>query len=754
MSVMRFVGETSREAMRKVRAALGDEALILANRPSESGVEILAMADEAVDAMAASQAVAPSSSGVERRAAPPVSSPRPQHEPVTPASAPSGQGGLEAMSERLLREMQDMRALLARQPASSAPAPAAADDRGREALARALREAGFGRAVADDVLQGLPPELVGAEADSEAAHAWLVRRLASRLSTGVDPETFLDTPGILALIGPTGVGKTTTTAKLAARCVQRHGADNVALVTTDGFRVGAHEQLRIYAELLGVPLHALSPEQSMDDLLAELSGRRWVIIDTVGMSQRDQRIIAQAAQLQGGAERVRMLLVLNAASQPGTLEEVVTRYRQAARAAGVALDDALLTKQDEAGQLGPALDTLIRHGLRLRFVSTGQRVPEDLAPAEAGLLIEAALGAARADDDLPVAAARDARPGAEALLGQGRRLGLLLDALRHRLTGFATLEAAWDLSALPGCLQEPRLARLLEAPPESLARPGMLWAARRRLPGADWAMPDLGIDDGGGWLVLPDLQQRQPVGWPGRLERARDAQGVGVHLLPAPPDAETWLWLDESRAPWICQARPGQRVVHGGERLALSSLEPLAEAVETRDCRFRGQGARARFARLAVEAGPGGRRGAPASCAMSAWFATLVDPESGRTLGQRYWLTPLRSAEDALPLLLGRLHGEALPRQVRRAWERLQGTLPAETDREVCQLLAAGLAAAAGHLDQAGDAEAEQLRRDLLSLLGGRRRRREGALLEALLHLLMARDAIRHVGAAGLEGVR
>ncbi|GAA0630202.1 flagellar biosynthesis protein FlhF [Halomonas beimenensis] len=744
MSVMRFVGATSREAMRQVRAALGDDALILANRHTEAGVEILAMADEAVEAMSEQAAPAPA--------------PPPEAEPPSPAAAPphaeaaGPAADFQAMSERLLREMQDMRSLLAGEP-SPGPSPV---ESGQGTLARTLREAGFGRTVAAELLQGLPQALAGPEGEGEAGRAWLARRLAARLDADTAAETFFDTPGILALVGPTGVGKTTTTAKLAARFVRRHGAENVALVTTDGFRVGAHEQLRIYAELLGIPLHALAPEQSIDDLLAELAGRRFVIIDTVGMSQRDRRIIAQAAQLQGGAERVRMLLVLNAASQPGTLEEVATRYRQAARAAGVALDDCLLTKQDEAGQLGPALDTLIRHGLRLLFVSTGQRVPEDLEAADATALAEAAL-AARLPVEAEGASATAplaVSPWAGELLGQGRRLGLVLSALRRRLTGFATLEAAWDLSALPATLQEARLGGLLEAPPEPLARVGMLWAARRNLPGADWAMPDLGVDARGGWLVLPDLQHRQPAGWPARLAEARAHRGVGVHLLPGLPDAETWLWLDECRSAWVGQARPGQRVQHAGERRPLSGLAALAEPVGERDCRFRGQAARARFARLPVEAGPAGRRGGPAATPMVAWFARLDDPESGRTLGWRYWLTPLRAAEDALPLLVGGLHGEALPRQVRRAWERLDEMLPAETDREVRQLLAGGLAAAATHLDQADDAEADELRRELLALAGGRRRRREAALLEALCYLGTARDAIRHVGAAGLEGLR
>ncbi|RTR04440.1 flagellar biosynthesis protein FlhF [Halomonas nitroreducens] len=739
MSVMRFVGETSREAMRQVRAALGDEALILANRNTEAGVEILAMADGAVEAMA-------TASAPEAPAEPPAGVPRADPAPLASGDQASD---WQAMSERLLSEMQDMRALLSREPArpSSPPTPV---------LDRLLGEAGFGQSLAEELRQERPTEMAG-EVDEAPLLAWLERRLAARLPVLEDEAGFFATPGILALVGPTGVGKTTTTAKLAARFVQRHGAERVALVTTDGFRVGAHEQLRIYAELLGIPLHALAPEQSLDELLGQLAGRRFVIIDTVGTSQRDQRVIAQAAQLQGGTVPVRMLLVLNAASQPGTLHEVITRYRQAARATGVALDECLLTKQDEAGQLAPALEAVIRHGLRLMFVSTGQQVPEDLAAASARDLACRALAARlpRADGVAPAAPAMPATSSwAGDLLGQGRRLGRGLEALRRRLSGFATLEAAWDLAALPVALQEEELACLLAEPPEALARVAMLWAPRRVLPGADWAMPDLGLDAGGGWLVLPDLQQRQPAGWPARLAQAGEARGAGVHLLPAMPDADAWTWLDAAGAPWVSQVRPGQRVTHEGQRRSLSALVDLADPVGEQACRFRGQAVRARFARLAVAAAPAGRRGEAGSARLTAWCATLHDPETGRSLGRRYWVTPVAAEEDALPLLCVQLQGEALPRLVRRAWERLAELLPGETDREIRQLLAAGLAAAASHLDLAEGDEAAELRQDLLALRGARRGRREGLLLEALLYLFVARDALRQVGAAGLEGVR
>ncbi|WP_108446265.1 flagellar biosynthesis protein FlhF [Halomonas denitrificans] len=750
MSVIRFVGQTSREAMRQVRESLGDDALILANRHTEQGVEILAMADDAVEGMTAAPAPA--------AAAPSTSESAPRREPspaspVEPPPLPAGETAdgqaLQRMSEQLLREMQDMRTLLAREQARQAPAPD-----GRTRLKHLLREAGFGEALADDLLAALPAELDDAEGgarDDERPLAWLQRRLASRLAVLEEEETFFGPPGVIALVGPTGVGKTTTTAKLAARFVQRHGADRVALVTTDSFRIGAHEQLRIYAEILGIPMHALAPDQPIDSLAPRLRGRRWVLIDTVGMSQRDQRVIEQIAQLQGGRVPVRMVLALNAASQPETLEEVASRYRQAAHAAGARLDDCLLTKQDEAGRLAPALETILRHGLRLAFISHGQRVPEDLALADPRAL---AIQALATRSPLPLdetAAAPRPRAMAGDLLGQGRRLAAALGGLRRGLTGFPDLEAAWDLAALPEELQASRLEALLTQAGERQARVATVWAPRRSMKGRDWAMPDLGLDARGHWLGLADLHHRQPAGQANRLARARETQGVRVHLLPGLPDAETWQWLSEDGSLWSSQVRAGQRVRHGGERHALAELAALASPATRVDARLAGRPCRVVLSRLDVTAAPNRARDADEETALAAWFAELRDPESGKPQGRRYWLTTCDHPEDAVPLLLSHLQAEGITRQTKRTEERLAALLPAQARPELRLLLATGLAAQASHLDHADDEAGRDLRAELLGLVGGRRRRRDAALLEALLSLFSARDAMRQLGAASRE---
>ena len=446
MSVRRFVGANSRDVMRQVREVLGDDALIVANRRTEGGVEILAMADDAVDQFDPSPTT-------------PAEEPKASPAPAPVFSLPKQPDPLEAMSERLLREMQDMRELLARR--QPLPTTQSGADTAYEHLRQLMARVGFSTELSEEVLEALPDELSALEATNDAPLNWLREQLMARLNVLQHEESFFDQTGIVALVGPTGVGKTTTTAKLAARFVMRHGTRPVALVTTDSFRIGAHEQLRIYARLLDTPMYALDAEQPIDELVGRLQGKQWVIIDTVGMSQRDQRVIEQIAHLQGGKSTVRLVLLLNAASQPETLEEVVLRYRQAARAAGAELDDCIITKQDEAGRLAPVLDIVMRHGMRVLFGSYGQQVPEDMVVATPPALIDQALSAnvsssARAET-APLSLPRWSRD----VLGQGRRLSSVLTRLRQRVVDFHRLEAAWDIAALPGVIQDQRLDELL-----------------------------------------------------------------------------------------------------------------------------------------------------------------------------------------------------------------------------------------------------------------------------------------------------
>jgi flagellar biosynthesis protein FlhF len=211
----------------------------------------------------------------------------------------------------------------------------------------------------------------------------VAERLAAELKIA-DADEIINSGGIYALVGPTGVGKTTTVAKLAARAVVRFGASKVALLTTDSYRIGAHDQLRIYGRILSVPVHTIRDAADLATVLAELSGRHLVLIDTIGMSQRDRMVAEQAAMLAASGQVKRLLLVACTANT-ATLNQVVSAYKSSG------VHGCILTKTDEAANLAPALDAVIRHQLPVHYVTDGQRVPEDLQLPEAAALVRDAL---------------------------------------------------------------------------------------------------------------------------------------------------------------------------------------------------------------------------------------------------------------------------------------------------------------------------------------------------------------------------
>jgi flagellar biosynthesis protein FlhF len=201
--------------------------------------------------------------------------------------------------------------------------------------------------------------------------------------TGESEVAIEDQGGVYALVGSTGAGKTTGTAKLAAAFATKYGAANLGLVTLDAYRVGAHEQLRTYGRILGVPVHTAHDRASLEDLLDLLAAKKMVLIDTAGMGQRDSRTRELLDML--AHRSIEKLVVVNAAHQGETIEDVLISYR-ASLARGV-----ILSKMDEAVKLGPALDALIRHRLKIVGVANGQRVPEDWHRLSSHALVHRAL---------------------------------------------------------------------------------------------------------------------------------------------------------------------------------------------------------------------------------------------------------------------------------------------------------------------------------------------------------------------------
>ena len=414
MKIKRFVAETMREALEQVRSELGEDAIILSNKRIDGGIELITavdydetLIDEAMKRVrppVAPAPVEPAEAAITARAVPAAApavrsvAPRPvAAKPVskpavtgpgakgpsapamdTRASQPAPAAAAAAGAERprvvwsqddgllgMRREVESLRSLLQEQLSSLTWS-----DRLRREPLRAL-------VLRDLSLLGIAPDIARklAERVPAGGSSTVAKRIAPavvlRHLPTVDFGT-LEQGGVLAIVGPTGVGKTTTIAKLAARWAMRYGAANLALVSLDHYRIGARDQLLNFARILGVPMHVAGSVRELGGVLQGLSGRRLVLIDTAGMSPRDPRLAEQFATLAVPGRRIRTVLALAANAEHLALEDAVRSY------ARVQPEALILTKLDEAASLGSALSVSIRHALPLSWLADGQRVPDDL----------------------------------------------------------------------------------------------------------------------------------------------------------------------------------------------------------------------------------------------------------------------------------------------------------------------------------------------------------------------------------------
>ena len=477
------------------------------------------------------------------------------------------------------------------------------------ALFRSLLDAGFSTKLVRTLVERMPQGM-----SAEAALAWARNELVTHLPVLGSEDEFLG-GGVYALVGPTGVGKTTTLAKLAARCVAREGREHVAMLTTDNFRIGALEQLQIYGRLMGVPAHSVRDAGELRRILAELGNRKIVLIDTTGISQRDRQVAEQAAMLCNAGKPVRRLLVLNAASQGDTLDEVAHAYRN-----GVGEDVAgcIITKLDEASRLGAALDTAIRHRLPIHYSSIGQKVPEHLELARADALIDRAFAmverarALYSPSEADMASLWSTPRETEATVDPARRRQLLASAILRPQGGAGTIEAAQNLDDTlgwldsdPACVQAraswreyvsdgagSSLAALGETPLAMVRREFSTACSRNllvmhgktsmkgeALPGGTLLSAVL-MSDRGAALAAPAQQLVLPHGMLSSFAPAAAAQPdtalalearvrwlneqlaqvPAVHMLEAGTSA-LWQSLSEQGVSWVARSPGGMRVI-------------------------------------------------------------------------------------------------------------------------------------------------------------------------------------------------
>jgi len=453
MNIQRFTGATSREALAKARMAFGDGTLILSNRQTALGVEVMATTEDSVGTLDTRSrgAASPTTpqAAAQRPAAPELRVEAPPAPRALPAShqqvqqdttqlAMSTLSFQDYVRERMLRRRQTETPPAAEevglrvpvgvpaprprvQPSvTSAPVAVARPEpvalpQGSAVGARSIADelqamrdliedrfntfawlgqarqnpiqanlmlkmlrAGYSPALSRAILERMPDTLGAPE-----AMQWMIESIRRNIHTGQDQLPLYEEGGVYALVGATGVGKTTTAAKLAGLCAELHGHASVGLITLDTQRVGAHAQLREHARGLGLVAHLAHDRAALQDLLGLFAAKKMVLIDTTGLAPRDPRKndALDVLDLPG----VRRLLVLNAGAHGDTLDEVVAAFKS------VDLQPTVLSKIDEAVKLGPALDVTIRHQLVLRGVTNGQKVPHDWDGADAGDLVRESM---------------------------------------------------------------------------------------------------------------------------------------------------------------------------------------------------------------------------------------------------------------------------------------------------------------------------------------------------------------------------
>lgn len=437
MKIKRFVAKDMRTALQEVKEFLGADAIILSNKKVAEGVEIVAAIDQEAAAPARPAVAAATETAVKpntaafratvddsaeeapadslkallarqmikqqiaqpQKAAPVKTSARvtePLVKPVQFERQTSGSGVmpqqlteitrqqeqqaklLQQQMDAMRNEMLSMRQLLQHQVSGLMWQDLARREPVRALVIDNLRQLGLSEQMADQIACFMPEDLNTADAWQAA-----LELLAGQLSTTHDD--ILRRGGVIALVGPTGVGKTTTVAKLAAEFARRHGADQVALITTDSFRIGAFEQLATFGRIIGCPVKQAKDTEELSLLLGQLQQRKLVLIDTAGMSQRDVRLAEKLAGLVHNSRvKIKSYLVLSATAQARVMQESVMHFKR------IPLSGCIFTKLDECLSLGEVINVAVQNALPLSYLTNGQRVPEDIAVADAHSLVQQA----------------------------------------------------------------------------------------------------------------------------------------------------------------------------------------------------------------------------------------------------------------------------------------------------------------------------------------------------------------------------
>jgi flagellar biosynthesis protein FlhF len=413
MTMKKFLAKTTRQALMQVKEELGEDATIISNRSINGWTEILARSEsitlpgsKLLDSTIMSEQQAEKALQAKRvqetvdllngKSIPKTIAPRAsssvevmaiQEQPVEIINHPQIQG--------MLKEMREMRNQFQAQLETLSNSTLEFSPNKRDLMSQFL-SAGFNLDLAKRVISKLPSDFSAKE-----AKPWAMNLLAKNMQVLENEAEIMNQHGIYALLGPTGVGKTTTIAKIASRFVLKHGNQDIALISTDTYRIGGHEQLRIYGKILGVEVFAAKDAQELKQTLEKLQDKKLILIDMAGLSQKDKMVNSQLDMLCEASHDIKKIICLNASGTLDTLNNVSKAF------ASRGLDGCIITKADEAIGLGGVINVILQNKLKVLYLTNGQRVPEDITLVDKIALIEDAFKQEESNDHLSIVRPED-----------------------------------------------------------------------------------------------------------------------------------------------------------------------------------------------------------------------------------------------------------------------------------------------------------------------------------------------------------
>ena len=378
MKIKRYLDKDMRHVLRRVREDQGPDAVILSNRRVDGGIEVIAAIDydealvrHALGAEPEAETHAVINSDALADIAEDdvtISAAATRVSPKVVASDLVASSADETALKKMESEISSMRGLLETQLSGLVWKDTARRSPVRAQVLRNLARIGLAPDIANIVVDRLEPI-------DDIRSLWHAPLATLAKLIPVREDRLLEDGGVYALIGPTGVGKTTTIAKIAAHYAMNNWPDEIALVSADSYRIGAKEHLAAFANIIGVQVYSASNSDELADTLNRLKDKKLVLIDTEGRSPRDRELTDRLAAYGRNQDRVKFYLALSAATQEAGLDEAVREFNK------VPLEGCIVTKVDEAAQLGCVISTLVRNDLRACWFSDGQRIPEDLHAA-------------------------------------------------------------------------------------------------------------------------------------------------------------------------------------------------------------------------------------------------------------------------------------------------------------------------------------------------------------------------------------